>query len=67
MISASYESVEEDILNWISYIKYPRMDGFSTWYQKQKLYRVQKLVNNLLDDDTLPTYYGEEEWLKENA
>jgi hypothetical protein len=55
MISASYESVEEDILNWISYIKDPRMDGFSTWYQKQKLYRVQKLVNELLDDDTLQT------------
>ena len=63
MISASYESVEEDILNWISYIKDTRMDGFSTWYQKQKLYRVQKLVNELLDDDTLPTHVGEKEWL----
>ena len=41
------------------------MDGFFQFGAKQKLYKILWAVQKQLEN--APTFYGEEEWLKENG
>ncbi len=43
----------------------PYMDGYCQWDQKQKLYRILWEVERQLKK--CPTFYGESEWLQEQA
>lgn len=42
----------------------PRMDGYYQWGQKQKLYQILWEAQRQLKK--CPTFYGEEDWLKEH-
>lgn len=42
----------------------PRMDGFTQWEYKKKLYEIKWKVDRLLPK--ISTFVGEEEFLKEN-
>ena len=46
------------------YMRDPRMDGFSSFAAKQKIYEVLWECEKQLKDS--PTYSIEEEWLNEN-
>jgi len=66
MITTSFETVERALHEWHYDMKDPRLDGFTGWAQKQKLYRTKKLLDSILSDPDLPIYSVEEDWLKKN-
>lgn len=41
----------------------PRMDGYTTWASKQRLYEIKFAVDEALEK--CPTYVGEEEYLED--
>ena len=44
--------------------KSPHNDGFTTFEYKKTLYKIQEMIEKEMS--SLPTYYGEDEWLAEN-
>lgn len=44
-------------------INNPRTDGFMGFELKKELYQLQQLLTESIE--RLPTYHGEDEWLKE--
>lgn len=58
------DSVLDRIEEKYWYITDPRMDGFSQWGRKQILYQILWKAQWALDK--CPTFYGEEDWVKEN-
>lgn len=54
-----------DVLNKIQSINFkmtdPRMDGYTTWGNKQDLYKIKFLVDEYLA--AAGTYAGEDDWL----
>lgn len=57
-------NIEQQIYDAYYYCTDPRMDGFTQFSVKQKLYEVKWLVDNLLSK--CPTFVGEEEFVQAN-
>ena len=57
------KTVNEQLQQWYHVMTDPRMDGFTGWGCKQKLYRLKFLLDQMVEDG--PEYAGEEEWLEE--
>ena len=45
----------------------PYFDGYTGWAAKQKLYSMNKEIEQILSQPNIPKYVGEEEWLKEKG
>lgn len=58
------KSAEEQIEYWHFYVTDPRMDGFSQFEMKKKIYKALWAAQRALQD--APIFVGEEEWLNEN-
>lgn len=63
MKTPTLEEVKHYIQREVFYITDPRMDGYTTWTRKQRLYEIKFLLDKLLK--TCPTYSLEDEWLEE--
>lgn len=58
------KTIEEQIENMRYYMNDPRMDGFSQFEKKKKIYKVLWQAQRALENS--PHFVGEEEWIKEN-
>ena len=58
------KTAEEQIEYWHFYVTDPRMDGFSQFEMKKKIYKALWAAQKALEGT--PTFVGEEEWLNEN-
>lgn len=56
------KTAEQQIWDAFYYCTDPRMDGFSQFYKKQKLYEIKWLVEELLPK--CPTFVGEDEFVQ---
>lgn len=63
MNDTSLEDVKNFIQREVFYITDPRMDGYTTWARKQRLYEIKFYLDKLIK--TCPTYAYEDEWLEE--
>lgn len=61
MMSRAIEELIEDMRY---YMNDPRMDGFSQFEKKKKIYKVLWQAQRALEN--APTFVGETEWLDEN-
>lgn len=59
-------SIEDYIFDSIMLMKDPNMDGFAGFGRKQELYLLWNRLNEVLNDPTLPNYFGEHEWVSRN-
>jgi len=55
------KTVNEQLQQWYHVMTDPRMDGFTGWGCKQKIYAVKFELDKILENS--PKYAGEEEWL----
>ena len=64
-----YRSVRDSVIDRVQSLGFDMrdkyMDGYTQFGAKQKLYQILWEVEKQLKDS--PTFYGEEEWLKENV
>jgi len=64
-----YMSVRDSVIDRVQSLGFDMrdkyMDGYTQFGAKQKLYQILWEVEKQLKDS--PTFYGEEEWLKENV
>lgn len=59
------KTIEEQMQDLYWYITDPRMDGFSQFEKKKKLYKIKWLADELLEKCNFK-FIGEEEFIKEN-
>ena len=59
-MKSALDQIED--MKW--YITDPRMDGFSAWGKKQKLYQILWASQDALQ--RCSTFHGEEQWVEEN-
>lgn len=58
-------TIVEQIMHMGEYVRDPHMDGFTQFDIKKQLYKILWEAQQQLDG--APTFYDEEEWLKENG
>ena len=59
------KSIKQQLYQWYHVMTDPRIDGFNGFACKQKIYEIREECNRLLEQEDIPTYAGEEEYLEE--
>ena len=58
------KNIVEQLCDYGSYIRDPKMDGFTQFSAKQKLYKI--LWETQRQIDMCPKFVGEKEWVEQN-
>ena len=62
---AGIKTIQNQIEQWRGVMHDPRLDGFTGWGCKQKIYQVMWEAQKALENS--PSYVGEKEWVEQNG